>query len=163
MVDRAEKRSFSRKPLWLMVGLILTAFALYTYRLDAQSLWRDEILSLGRARQPLSLLLANRNLVRGVESPDLHPPFYFLLLSGWHRLAGETEFAYRYMSVLLACVALSLFYAVGKRIWGGATGLWAAFTAVLSPFYFWHAQETRMYLLLLATSLLLLYTVWRLL
>jgi hypothetical protein len=163
MVDRAEKRSFSRKPLWLMVGLILTAFALYTYRLDAQSLWRDEILSLGRARQPLSLLLANRNLVRGVESPDLHPPFYFLLLSGWHRLAGETEFAYRYMSVLLACVALSLFYAVGKRIWGGATGLWAAFTAVLSPFYFWHAQETRMYLLLLVTSLLLLYTVWRLL
>jgi hypothetical protein len=157
-----------KRPFWhwsngVILGLTLVAFALYLYQLDGQSIWRDEALSIVRARQPLSLLLANRNVVQGVESPDLHPPLYFLLLRGWRTLAGESEFALRFPSLVAAVLSIALFGRVGRRIWGRETGLWAAALATLSPFYLWYAQEIRMYTLLVWESLLLLYTLWPLL
>lgn len=159
----AEKRPFWHPPTAIIIILIGAVFALYLHQLDGQSLWRDEILSIGRANQSFSQIISNINIVTGVESPDLHPPFYFLLLSIWRRLVGETVFAYRYLSLLCGLLALPLFYACGKRIWGETSGIWAAIFAGLSSFYLWYAQETRMYALLVVESLLVIYTLWPLL
>ena len=148
---------------WLFVALILVAFGLRVYHLDGQSLWRDEALTLGRARQSLSQTFANRNLVQGVSSPDLHPPLYFLMLHGWRILAGESEFALRFPSLAASILTIAMFGAVANRIWGRETGLWAAALALLSPCYLWYAQEARMYALLVLETLILLYTLWPLL
>ena len=126
----ARKRPFWHSPTTIMIILIGAVFSLYLHQLDAQSLWRDEILSVARANQSFSQIISNINIVTGVESPDLHPPFYFLLLSFWRGLAGETAFTYRYFSLLLGLLALPLFYACGKRVWGKASGIWAAIFAV---------------------------------
>ena len=150
-------------PHWLLIGLLLVAFGLWVYHLDGQSLWRDEGLSLGRAHQPLSLIFANRNLVQGVSSQDLHPPLYFLMLRGWIALAGESEFALRFPSVLAMVFAVVLMAALGRRVWGAASGGTAAALAVLSPFYLWYAQEARMYAWVVLESLILLATLWPLL
>ena len=54
MADRS-----SRWTLWLLVALLLVTFALRVYRLEAQSLWSDEGLSLYRARLTLGENLSN--------------------------------------------------------------------------------------------------------
>ena len=149
--------------VWLLIGLILVTFGMRIARLDGQSLWRDEGLTVVRARQPLKMIFANRNLVQGVSSPDLHPPLYFLMLHGWRLLAGESEFALRFPSLMAIVLAIAMFSAVGRRIWGRETGVWAAVLATLSPFYLWYAQEARMYAWVVLESLVLLYTLWPLL
>jgi 4-amino-4-deoxy-L-arabinose transferase-like glycosyltransferase len=157
---RGKSRSLTT---WLLIGLILVAFGMRIARLDGQSLWRDEGLTVVRARQPLEMIFANRNLVQGVSSPDLHPPLYFLMLHGWCLLAGESEFALRFPSLMAIVLAIAMFSAVGRRIWGRETGVWAAVLATLSPFYLWYAQEARMYAWVVLESLVLLYTLWPLL
>ncbi|HZY43600.1 MAG TPA: hypothetical protein VFF70_02525, partial [Anaerolineae bacterium] len=47
------------KSRWLFLALILLAFALRVYRLEAQSLWSDEGLSVYRARLILPENLTN--------------------------------------------------------------------------------------------------------
>ena len=157
--DLEQKRPFP----WAILGVILVAYALYIYQLDGASLWRDEALSFARTQQPVTTILTNRNIVDGVIAPDLHPPLYFLMLSGWRLLVGDSEFALRYLSALFMILATSLFYAVGKRIWGRRSGELAAGMAVFSSFFWWYAQEARMYALVVVESLLLFYTLWPLL
>ena len=159
----SQKRPFAQKSTWMMLPLIWGAFALYLYQLDGQSFWRDEILSIARANQSVAQIFSNINIVTGVEAPDLHPPFYFLLLSLWKVILGESEFTYRFVSVLMGILALPLFYVCGTRVWGRASGVWTAVFASLSSFYFWYAQETRMYATLLVATLLVIYTLWPLL
>jgi mannosyltransferase len=161
--NRKLKRPLSPPFPWIIIILIWAVFGLYLSQLDGQSLWRDEILSLGRANQSLPQILSNINIVTGVESSDLHPPFYLLLLHGWQRLAGETEFAYRYLSVLMGILALPLFYVCGNRIWDRSSGIWTAVFACFSSFFFWYSQEARMYALLVVETLLVIYTLWPLL
>lgn len=151
------------KPLWIILVGILAAFACYLYQIDAQSLWRDEALSIGRAKQAVDIIFTNQNFVGDVAGPDLHPPLYFLFLHGWHKLVGESEFAWRYASALSMVLALAMFYAVGNRIGGRGNGRWAFLLALLSPFFLWYAQEARMYALVIGESLAVLLATWTLL
>lgn len=148
---------------WLLAGLILIAFGLYVSTLDVQSIWRDEGLTIVRSQQSLSMTLANRNIVQGILSPDLHPPLYFLLLHGWRLLAGSSEFALRFPSAVAMVLALAMFASVGSRIWGAESGYWAIALAALSPYHFWYAQEARMYACVLLETLVLLGALWQLL
>ena len=72
-----------------MLAMLLLAFALRAYRLDFQSFWSDEGISLQRASQPLAAMLDTM--------PVEHTPGYFVILNGWLRLAGEQDFALRYI------------------------------------------------------------------
>ena len=63
-----------------MLAILLLAFALRAYRLDFQSLWSDEGISLLRASQSLPEMMRNM--------PVEHTPGYFVLLHGWLALAG---------------------------------------------------------------------------
>lgn len=62
---------------WIIIGFIILFFALAVVGIDSQSLWRDEALTVGRIQQPFNRIFANRNIVQGVDSPDLHPPALF--------------------------------------------------------------------------------------
>jgi len=143
-VSPSSSLSFSHSPLLpvplSLLLLILLAFTLYVYRLDGQSLWADEGWSLEYARkEPASLL-------QGVWSEATMPPLYYLLLWGWIRWAGETEFALRFLSLLFAVLLVPLLYRLGRRLRGDdLLGLSAAFLVALSPLYVHYAQETRMY------------------
>ena len=165
-----------------LIGILFLAFTLRLFLLDAQSLRGDEaygVLAAGHGWAGLANVLS---------SSDPHPPLYYALLSLWLPLAGHTELALRFFSVLPSVLMVAMVYALGRQLFdrqpgrgqrrqgnvacatpprlGGAGGgaLIGAFLAAINPFYVWHAQDARMYSLLgllAALSALLMLMAWR--
>lgn len=125
--------------------ILLLAFALRCYRLDAQSFWNDEGNSARIAERPIALILEG-------AAADIHPPGYYLLLHAWRALAGHSEFALRYLSVMAGILAVAFTGSLGRRLFGATVGWGAALGAALAPLAVYYAQEARMYAWLQALS-----------
>lgn len=138
----------------LALFILLLAFALRAWQLDAQSLWHDEGLSWWFARAPL---LDTLREVAGTE----HPPLYFLLLGLWLRMAGDSAYALRFFSLMGGVLAVAGVLALGRR-WrlSGAARLAALFLA-WNPFHIWYSQEVRSYAWFSLVGLGLTYLAWR--
>ena len=146
-ITRRALRNVTRQPL--IPGLVLFAFALRLYRLDAQSIWWDEAISIHLATSSLAEIVANR-------AGNLHPPLYFFLLRGWVTLTGTSPFSVRFFSAWFSTLLIPGIYAFGRRWLGRRAGLIAAILAALSPLYLAYAQEARAYALLPLVYLALL-------
>ncbi|MCC7353688.1 MAG: glycosyltransferase family 39 protein [Anaerolineae bacterium] len=144
----------SHRLRWALIALILLAWGLRLYRLEAQSLWYDEAVTADVVQ------LGLERLTRWTAN-DIQPPFYYYLLAGWVGLAGSGEWALRFPSALFGLLAVPLAYALGRRLfarggeWGRRAAFLAALFACLSPLYVYYAQEARMYALLTALGLLM--------
>ena len=79
-------------PRVALITTLLVAFALRAHHLTFESLWSDEGISLQRAAEPLRAMLA--------AMPVEHAPGYFVALRGWMALAGDSDFALRFFSLL---------------------------------------------------------------
>lgn len=121
--------------------VLLVAAGLRFHLLGNQSLWNDEGNSLRLAQRAIPALIE-------AAARDIHPPGYYLLLHGWIRLVGISEFALRALSALLSLLAVAFTYALGKRLTAPGVGLVAAAIVALSSFQVYYAQEARMYALL---------------
>ncbi|MCA9930969.1 MAG: glycosyltransferase family 39 protein [Anaerolineales bacterium] len=127
----------------IIVLVLLAAFGLRVFWLDAQSLWWDEGISLHLATSSLPELWADR-------AQRLHPPGYFILLRGWLALVGVSPFTARYLSVLASLGQVTAVYAT-TRSWfaklpHGKTAVWIATLLIaLSPLSIIYGQETRVY------------------
>ncbi len=113
---------------WALLALafiLLLALGLRLYRIDGQSLWYDEGTSVALAMRDLPTITRD-------ATADIHPPLYYYLLHTW---VGLVVF---------------LTFLLGRRLFGVATGLLAAFLSALSPFQVYYSQETRMYILVTA-------------
>ncbi|MFW6063540.1 MAG: glycosyltransferase family 39 protein [Chloroflexota bacterium] len=145
-----------RKRLYLIlpIAVLLLATALRFYRLDAQSFWNDEGNSARLSERSLALII-------GGTASDIHPPLYYLMLAGWRRLLGDSEFGLRALSAFSGVGVIAATYAVGQalrlRRWQASL---AALLAALNPALVYYSQEARMYELLalwaVASTLLLL-------
>ncbi len=155
-----DATSGSRFILWLLVALVTLAFAVRVFRLDGQSMWSDEGLSLYRAQQSLPVILSNVIQVGDVASQDTSPPLYFVLLAGLRAVAGESVFSLRFLSVAFGVLAVPLIYALGRVLFSPRTGLVAAALLALAPLHVYYAQEMRNYALLVALGLLSAWTLW---
>lgn len=129
---------------WL-IAWTLVAVALRAYDLSGQSLWSDEDITLDRARAALGALLAGL--------PGEQAPLYFVVVRAWTRLAGESDLALRFPSLLAGVAAVPLAFAVARRLTDRSTALAAAALAATSPFLVSYGQEARMYALLFALAL----------
>ncbi len=132
------------------IGILLLAFALRFYNLEAQSLWADEGNSVALAQ-------ASFRDIAFRTAADIHPPFYYWLLKLWITVLGQSEFALRALSATLAVILVALIYRLGQQLFSPRVGLAAAFIAALSPFQIYYAQETRMYMLLTTLGSLALF------
>lgn len=121
-----------------LYALILAGFALRLFNLGAQSLWYDETVSAFLARQSVPALLAH-------TARDIHPPGYYLLLHFWTGLAGQTEFALAFLSLIFGLLLLALVYRLAHYLANPATALWTALLVAFSPFNISYSQEVRMY------------------
>jgi hypothetical protein len=144
----------------IVLALTLLAFGLRVYRVEAMSVWTDEGLSIYRARAPLLQNLAGRIDIHDVPTTDTHPPLYFLMLSAWSKVTGETEFALRFLSVIAGTLIVPLGYVTGKRLWSREVGVWFAALLATAPFYWWHARDARMYTWLAVWALLSVYLIF---
>jgi 4-amino-4-deoxy-L-arabinose transferase-like glycosyltransferase len=135
--------------------LVLAAFALRIYRLDYQSIWRDEGVSLHLAASSIPAILANR-------AGDVHPPLYFILLHFWAKLAGLSELSARFFSLIFSVLLVpSLYFVIGK-IFGTRTALTTMAIAAFSPLYVVYSQEVRTYAMLPLPYLFIIYRLYQL-
>ncbi|RME34057.1 MAG: phospholipid carrier-dependent glycosyltransferase, partial [Thermoflexia bacterium] len=129
--------------------LLLFALALRAWDLDRWSLWYDEAYGWWVASQvPLREMLA-------LSAREVIPPLYYLLLRAWIPLAGATEFALRWPSVLLGVLTVACAGRLAWRLTGRQLGAWAAiFLFALGTPFLWASREVRMYGPALAWTLL---------
>ncbi len=154
---------------FLVLALILLAWARLLWGLGAKALWLDETFSLQRAEAAWPELIAGclplTDGVTWVKTTDQHPFAYFIFLGLAVRTLGQSEFALRFPSACAATLVVPAVWAFGRRLARtksvpAMTPLWAALLMAVNPFYLWFGQEVRMYaqvglLALLSTYLLL--------
>jgi mannosyltransferase len=122
-----------------LIALLMLAFALRVYRLDAQSLWYDEAVTAHVVGQGIP------ELTRWTAD-DIQPPLYYYLVAVWTGAAGRGEWALRTPSACFGVLTVALLWALARRLFRSDTaGLVAALLTALSPLYVYFAQEARMY------------------
>jgi mannosyltransferase len=118
--------------------------------LDFQSLWRDEVDSIRFASRPLG------DLYRTFFLPGQNGPLYYTALRPWLELAGQSEFALRFFSLVFGTLAVPLVYRLGRRLFPSlpSLSLLAAFLTATSPYLIWYGQEGKMYAMVVVLILL---------
>lgn len=130
-------------PLTLITAL---AAVLRLYRLEHQSLWMDEV---------LTVLSSHTSLYNVLFDPPVDPnvpPLYYLLMAVLQGF-GASETALRLPSVVVGVLSVPLLYAVA-RVWLGPGAVLAALLAAVSPLHVWYSQEARPYAFLIFLGLL---------
>jgi len=139
---------------WLLLGLVLAAYAGRVAGLDRQSLWRDEVDAIYFAVRDLSETLGM--FIQAAQNG----PLYFLALRAWFALMGTTEFVLRYPSVIAGTLSVPLLWQVARRLLPERhTGVLAISTAAMmlmafNPYQVWYGQEGKMYATVTCLALL---------
>jgi len=134
---------------WFIL-VIFVALLLRIYNISSESLWVDELQLLNVARlSPGSLIEAS--------TKDTHPPLYSLFIHYWIKIAGDTEFALRFPSVLFSMGSIFILYLIAKNISDHKTALYAVVLTAISYFQVHYAQEARNYALALFLGLVTIY------
>jgi hypothetical protein len=154
----------------LLLAFVLVAFGRVTWELDAKNLWWDESLSLQRAESAWpALLQGHLVLVDGINellTIDQHPFLFFALAGLLLRLAGDSEYVLRFVSVMAVTIFVPVAYAtagalVRRGVLPRTTPAWAAGITAVTPFLLWYGQEARPYALWTLLALLSTYLLLR--
>jgi mannosyltransferase len=135
--------------------LIIAAFALRLSSITFQSLWRDEVDAIRFALAPLP------DLIKTFTQPGFNGPLYFGLLRGWIALAGQSELAIRFLSLIFGTLGVALIITLGRRLFNRPIGLMAGTLLTFSAYQVWYSQEAKMYTLITALALLAIYCLRR--
>ena len=146
---------WSRSPAhirWFVFAFVFASLSRF-WQLDAQSLWLDEGATWAEVTGKSYAVL-----LQELISPDAAYPLYHLLLKGWVDLGGDSEFWMRMPSALFGSLAIALLTIfVPKQPQRG-------FLLVLlctAPMLLWHAQDAKVYSMLLCVSVGLTMSNWR--
>ena len=137
--------------------VLLLGFFLRVFRLNERGLWYDEAFAILYAARPL------KDIVQGTLADvhgalaDVHPLFYYFSVHFWTKIAGDSVFAARFLSVFWGVATLPLAYRVAKGLFGRRTSLAAIGVLAVAPFHVAYSQEARMYAQLAFWSTLALY------
>ena len=146
--------------LALLTGILLLAALFRIYNLGLQSLWGDEGWTYFLTKQDDFIYTLSR---------DVHPPFYFGMLVLWSRIAGTSEFALRFLSVLPGLLSVAMLVPLTREVMRhrpSHTAAWAPIVAALllaiADMDINIAQEARTYTthILLAITGTLAYLRW---
>lgn len=117
MVTTIRKHSIKNKFFhfidknWIIVFLLILFLSIVVriYGLERSSIWHDE---------GFSVMLSSNGLkeIWLLSAKDVHPPFYYLLLSIWRAFFGDSVFALRSLSLLSGVVVVALGYIVALKI-----------------------------------------------
>jgi 4-amino-4-deoxy-L-arabinose transferase-like glycosyltransferase len=132
------------------LGVVLFVAA-RVWRLTIYSLRPDDIFSLRAAR------LGWTDLIDFVVKDVVHPPLFYLLLKIWIGIGGESQLWLRLFPVLAAVAAIVPFFLLCRELKLRAAEInLALMLMAVNGYLIYHAQEVRMY------SLLLFFTLWSL-
>jgi hypothetical protein len=150
----AHKRSILQFGALLLV--LLLGWTLRTYHVQNRSFWEDEGWTMLLSQGP------GLGVITRTMAADQHPPLFFMAFREWRDVAGDTEFATRYFSVLIGMVAVAGIYQLGREMFSPQAGLLAALVLALSDLHIDLSQEVRHYSLLATLAVLssLFYVRW---
>jgi mannosyltransferase len=134
---------------WLGIGLFVLALGLRVWGLAQQPLWLDEVFSIQLAREGALAILRN-------SLSDPHPPLFYLLQwlgSGFG--TAQSEWGWRWISVLSGALTIPAFYSLCRRFTRRLAAGLAGLVLAVSPFHVYYSQEARPYIF---TTLLATYT-----
>jgi hypothetical protein len=90
-----------------------------------------------------------------------HPPLYYIVLSAWYQLTSIHPVLLRILSLYFALLTTAFTYRMGcyvDRKWGG---LIALYLITFSAYHIFYAHEIRNYTILAFSSVVLMWTYWR--
>ncbi|MBN1680506.1 MAG: glycosyltransferase family 39 protein [Anaerolineae bacterium] len=140
----------------LLAIILLLGFGLRTHAVEDRSLWADEgwtmLLSEGPGLDDITRTMA----------ADQHPPLFFMTFRLWRTVAGDSEFATRFFSVLIGVSAVAIAFQLGRTLFNAEAGLLAALLLALADNHIDLSQEVRHYAALTTLAILssLFYVRW---
>ena len=126
----------------LMTVLIIAA-TLRVWRLDDESLWIDEVISVSLLDSPSLGVFFERRMIP--DGPTILSPLYFMLEYGLSAISGQSILVLRLYSVCTNLATVLVVYLLGRKIHSHRAGLMAATCTALSISQIYYAQEIRMY------------------
>ncbi len=140
-----------RTAAWVVLlgAIVLGGSALRLHRLDAQSLWSDELASWRQSRQE-TIAAVIENGVR----PTPYPPAYPVLLYFVEKSLGESEIALRLPSAIAGVLSIFAMFFLAKQLYSVREGVISAALLAFSYQPVYYSQEARAYSLLLLFSIL---------
>ena len=141
--------TFVKKDHLLTLVLIMAfGLVLRLYDLGAESIWLDEGYSIHVSKLDFFQLL---------KLEDDFPPLYYLLLHGWMKLFGGSEFSVRFPSLIFGVLSIGALYQVCALLFDTKKGLIAGFLLAVSLFHIRYCQEARPYSLTVFLALCSMY------
>ena len=130
-----------------LIGVLIVAAVVRLIGLDWESYWFDEIWAVNQVRDTLA------GVLHSLANQDVHPPLYPVLLWGWVKVGGESEFWTRLLSATFGFGAVIFIYLLGRDLYNRTTGIWAAWLLGLNAFAVFYSQEARSYSLMLCLGI----------
>lgn len=139
---------------WLLLLVVLLAYARLAYHLGTRDLWLDEAFSLQRAEADWpSLITGGLKIADAPDAPavtDPHPFGFYALLKLVVGLLGSSEFALRYAALSAMVLLIPTAWVLARlltrrRVTPPTTPVWVFLVVAFNPFYLWYGQEARMY------------------
>src|SRR5258708_19121600 len=112
-------------PLWLVPVLLLAAGVRF-FGLGNTDLWGDEAFSVVTSRGPLSQLFGL------LARSEPHPPLYPLVLAGWLRVFGSSEFVSRIPSAFAGIAGVAVAASLARSFVPAGDRQRATFAAVVA-------------------------------
>lgn len=140
---------------WGVLVLTLVTLLLRMHNLATESLDIDEADVVVYATADL------RTVLQRLLSAGDNGPGYMVLVRLWMAVAGQSEFALRFFSVLPGVATVPLLYAMGRKLFDRRVGLAAAVIGAASTYLLFYAQMNKMYALVVALTLATSYLLLR--
>jgi mannosyltransferase len=142
---RVDERAFDRlgaHTLVLDIALVsAVSLVLGLIRLGSPSLWYDEAYTY-------------RQIHKGyIDQFDGYQPFYYWIEKPWTDLAGTSEWALRFPSIVGAMLASALVVVLGRKLFDRNVALVSGLLLATSPFFVKWSQQARAYPFLAAMAL----------
>ncbi len=129
-----------------LVLILLLGWIVRTHHVETRSLWADEGWTMLLSQGP------GMGVITRTLAADQHPPLFFMLFRLWRDVAGDTEFADRYFSVLIGIIAIAGVAHLGRELFSREVGVLAALIFALADLHIDLSQEVRHYGLLAALA-----------
>ena len=131
-------RAVARRSALLSIATV--AAFLFFFRIDAKSMWLDEIVHRERGRRPIPDIMNSKFIGQGQFSH-----LYYLINRWSEDLIGDRDFACRAPQAASALASVFFIYLLGRHLYGTGAGLLASLLFATSPFVVQYAQENRFY------------------
>lgn len=132
------------KKHWALLTILAVAAFLRFFRLDFQSPWLDELLTLLETAPELSYKDFYDLMLYREQMPHL----YYILVRMVNVIFGESLFGIRAFSALIGTASVYALFLLGKELYSKKAGYIAAIFLSINHTHIYYSQEIRPYILL---------------